>query len=107
MRYDRRKNVRVKVNLPARWEGVLQRHEATVTSISVNGCFLLSAGKVLSKELVRVEIFLPNEAPIYVWAEVVDDAYEIGFAARFTSPSDEANEVRLGKYLEAALNKAK
>lgn len=107
MRYDRRKSIRVKVNLAARWEGVLQRHEATVTSLSLNGCFLLSAGKVLPRELIRVEIFPPNEPAVFFWAEVVDEAYEIGFAVRFTSPSDEENEARLGKYIEAALKKAK
>lgn len=84
MQSDRRKAQRVKVNLPARWEGSLQQGEATVTSLSFNGCFLLSGGKVHAKELLRIEIYLPDEEPLYVWSEVVDHAYEIGFAVRFT-----------------------
>jgi PilZ domain len=94
------------VNLPARWEGVLEQHEATVTSLSVNGCFLLSGGSVESKELLRLEIYLPNDEPVYVWAEVVDQAYEIGFAARFTSPSDDEDQARLLRFINEALRNA-
>jgi len=44
MQRDRRKAQRVKVNLRARWEGETERREASVTSISFKGCFLLSGG---------------------------------------------------------------
>ena len=84
MRRDRRRAERVKVNLPALWEGSLDQGQATVTDLSFSGCFLLSGGKVQAKELLRIEIYLPDEAPLYAWAEVVDHAYEIGFAVRFT-----------------------
>src|SRR5215472_11372755 len=105
MQYDRRKATRVKVNLPARWEGVLEQHEATVTSLSANGCFVLSGGSVKPKELVRLEITLPRAGPVCIWGEVVDHAYEIGFAARFTSLSDDQDHGRLLKYIEGELKK--
>jgi PilZ domain len=106
MQYDRRKANRAKVSLPARWEGVLEQQEATVTSLSVNGCFVLSGGNVKPKELIRLEIILPDGDSVHVWAEVVDEAYEIGFAARFTSPSDDHDQARLLRFIENALNRA-
>ncbi len=89
MTKERRKAPRVKVNFPVRWEGVLLQQSATITSLSENGCFVLSGGKVEPKELIRLEIELPNRSVIYFWSEVVDEAFDIGFAARFTSSSDE------------------
>lgn len=76
------------MNLKARWEGSLTQQEAEVTNLSSNGCFILSGGRVEPKELVRMEIALPDDVPIYAWAEVVDEASEIGFAVRFTSMDD-------------------
>lgn len=102
---DRRQAPRVKVNLPARWEGVLAQREATVTNLSVNGCFVLTGGNVEQKELVRLEINLPDGEPIYVWSEVVDPAEEIGFAVRFTSTSDEEH-ARLEEYINEVLSKS-
>lgn len=97
MRYERRRALRVNVNLPARWEGAIQSSEATVTSLSVTGCFLLSGGKVEPKELLRVEIYFPDEDPLYAWGEVVDHADEIGFAVQFTLI--EEDPARLDAYI--------
>ena len=63
----------------------MTQQDASVTNLSVNGCFLLSGGSVEPKELLRLEITLPDNQQIYPWAEVVEDAGEIGFAVRFTS----------------------
>ncbi|HXM34638.1 MAG TPA: PilZ domain-containing protein, partial [Pyrinomonadaceae bacterium] len=65
MQYDTRQAPRIKVNLPARWEGVLEQREATVTSLSINGCFLLSGGEVRPRELLRIEIDLPDGEPVF------------------------------------------
>lgn len=99
MEKDRRAAPRARVNLPARWEGAVSRETATVTDLSRNGCFVLSGGKVEVKELVWLEIQLPDQDPIHFWAEVVDEASDIGFALRFNSASDGDEEV-LGRFLE-------
>ena len=99
MEKERRAAPRARVNLPARWEGVASRENATVTDISRNGCFVLSGGKVGMKELVWLEINLPDQGAIHFWAEVVYDASEIGFALRFNSSSPE-DEQMLAKFLE-------
>jgi hypothetical protein len=90
---ERRSAPRARVNLPARWEGVLSRENATVTDISRNGCFVLSGGKVELKELVWLEIQLPDRDAIHFWAEVVNAASEIGFALRFNAGSSEDEEM--------------
>jgi hypothetical protein len=65
MRYDTRQAQRIEVRLAARWEGVLEQREATITSLSRNGCFLLSGGEVKPNELLRLEIQLPEHEPVF------------------------------------------
>jgi hypothetical protein len=99
MERDRRAAPRARVKLPARWEGVVSRENATVTDLSRTGCFILSGGKVEVKELVWLEIQLSDNEAVTFWAEVVDEASEIGFALKFNSSSPE-DEAALAKYLE-------
>ena len=96
---ERRSFPRVRVNLPARWEGVLSRETATVTDLSRSGCFLLTGGKVDVKELVWLEIQLTETQVVVFWAEVVNQASEIGFALKFNSSSPD-DEAALAKFLE-------
>jgi PilZ domain len=97
---ERRKSPRVRVNLPARWEGALHQETATITDLSKTGCFILSGGSVQVKELIWVEIQLPQGDPVQFWCEVVDAAYEIGFAIKFNAGSDE-DETRLNNFIES------
>lgn len=99
---ERRRAPRVKVNLPTRWEGVLAQRDGAVTSLSINGCFVLTGGKVESKELIRLEMDLPDGQTIYLWSEVVDEAEDIGFAVRFTSMTDEEEE-QLRRFIRQSL----
>jgi len=100
MEKERRSAPRARVNLPARWEGAMSREKATVTDLSRNGCFVLTGGKVELKELVWLEISLPNQQLVTLWAEVVNEAPEIGFAVRFNAGSPE-DEAALAEYLES------
>ena len=100
---ERRRAQRVEVNLPVHWEGVLEHHEATVTSLSSSGCFVLTGGKVEPKELIRLEMILPDKSLICLWAEVVEEAYDIGFAVRFTTIDDE-DHLRLAAFVLSALS---
>lgn len=99
---ERRLYARVKVNLSARWKGVLTQQDATVVDLSQAGCFMLSGGKVEPNELIRLEITLPNDEPIYPWAEVVEETDGIGFSVLFTSMSDEELD-RLDQFVKQAL----
>ncbi|MFN2514009.1 MAG: PilZ domain-containing protein [Pyrinomonadaceae bacterium] len=60
MNEDRRRAKRFRVNLPARWEGLMAQDEANICDISITGCMVLSGGEVTSGELVRLEIQFPN-----------------------------------------------
>lgn len=105
MTKERRKAPRVNVNFPVRWEGVLLQQSATLTSLSETGCFILTGGKVEPKELIRLEIELPDRSIVYFWSEVVEEALDIGFAARFTSSSDE-DKALLTKVVKEELARA-
>jgi hypothetical protein len=85
---ERRISDRVRVNLNARWEGVLTQREGTVTDISSTGCFILTSAQVKVGELVRLEIETPTEGWIYIWGEVVYLIKEMGFALQFTGTGD-------------------
>jgi hypothetical protein len=104
---EKRKAPRISVNLPARWEGFLFHQEAAVTSLSRTGCFVLTAGKVQENELIWLEISLPNQGPAYLWAEVVDQAYEIGFAVVFNSSSNKDDVQRLDEYIKTVVEKTR
>ena len=99
MEKDRRSAPRARVKLSARWEGVLSRENATVTDLSRSGCFVLTGGKVEEKELVWVEIQLTDKQSVNFWAEVVNEASEIGFALKFNSSSPE-DEAALAEFLD-------
>ena len=99
MEKDRRAAPRARVKLPARWEGVLSRETGTVSDLSRSGCFVLTAGKVEVKELVWLEIQLTDQQKVNFWAEVVNEAPEIGFALKFNSSSPE-DEAALAQFLE-------
>lgn len=96
---DRRKSPRVRVNLPARWEGAMSQGVATVTDLSQNGCFVLTGGTVEVKELIWIEVELPDGEMVPLWGEVVDAAYDIGFALKFNSGTGEG-EARLRRFIE-------
>jgi PilZ domain len=103
---ERRRAKRVDVNIPTRWEGATMQHEGTISSLSQNGCFLLTGGKVEHKELVRVEVRIPNEEPLFLWGEVVEEAFDIGFAVRF-NPFDSDEHKRLIRFIDRKLSEVK
>lgn len=102
MEKERRSAPRARVKLPARWEGVVSRENATITDLSRSGCFVLTGGKVEVKELVWLEIQLTDKQAVNFWAEVVDEASDIGFALKFNSSSPE-DEAALAEFLEKIL----
>lgn len=104
MERERRSAPRVKVNLPARWQGaVSQNNAAAITDVSRSGCFVLTGGDVEVKELIWLEFDLPETHTLGIWAEVVDEASEIGFAVRFNFISEEDRE-QLVRYIDQKLH---
>ena len=85
---ERRTAERVRLNLSARWEGLLAEGRGAVSDLSSTGCFVLSGAQVSSGELIRLQIVFPREVGL-VWGQVVYSVAEIGFALRFRFGSDD------------------
>lgn len=98
---ERRLTRRLRVNIPARWEGARTRLEGTVTDISTAGCFLLTEDiGVEKRERVRIELLLPGGS-ITLWGNVIYKADEIGFGVRFAANLPEAERRRLALLVKA------
>ena len=74
-------------------------NDTKVIPARLHGRKVGTGGKVEVKELVWLEIHLTDQQTINFWAEVVDEATEIGFALKFNSSSPE-DEAALTNYLE-------
>src|SRR5262245_60956517 len=91
---DQRKDGRLRLNLPARWESLLLRGRGTVCDLSGGGCFLLSPGAAKAGELIRLEIDFGDHL-VFAWGDVVYAVEEMGFALRFVfSEENEARALR-------------
>jgi hypothetical protein len=86
---ERRGHGRVRTDLRARWEGVLESREGTVVDLSVGGCFMLTTGAVQPGELLRLDIRLPSGVNLMLWGEVVYVMEEMGFALTFTGAGED------------------
>ncbi|HEX8559228.1 MAG TPA: PilZ domain-containing protein [Pyrinomonadaceae bacterium] len=99
--WERRRAERYRVNLSARWEGRWASRAATVTDLSVYGCFVLTDDLVDRGETVRLELSLPRGGDITLWGAVVYQAPEIGFALNFEEFKDEDDRRKLEWLLRA------
>lgn len=90
---ERRTSDRLRVDLKARWEGLITQGRGSVCDLSSTGCFVLSGGEINQGELVRLEIYFTRD--IYsLFGEVVYTVAEIGFAVRFAyAGADEKREL--------------
>ena len=90
---ERRTAERIRINLKARWEGLLSQGRGTICDLSPTGCFVLTGGEVTTGELVRLELHLPSRIDL-VWGQVVYAVAEMGFALRFAfGEEDEMREL--------------
>jgi hypothetical protein len=101
---DRRESERVWINVTARWHGLLNTREGSISDISKTGCFLLTGGAVSPGELISIEINVAQLPRLQLWGKVVDHVPDMGFALRFTDMSitDETLLSRLIEYGQSA-----
>jgi hypothetical protein len=88
---DRRTAERIRIDLRARWEGLITQGRGAICDLSSAGCFVLSGGEVKAGELVRLEIHFPGRIHL-AWGEVVYAIAEMGFALRFAFSNDDEKE---------------
>ena len=86
---ERRRNVRQKVLLEARWESLSKRHEARVDDISVSGCFVNTYGQVEVGESIELKILRPSGAWLALHGHVVTYQHGVGFGLAFSELSEE------------------
>lgn len=102
---ERRISPRAKVNLKVTWEGLATILNGEIVDLSTTGCFVLTDDKVVTGELIRLEIHQPKGGQLYLWAEVVYQMAEIGFGVRFTGGEDSEMQ-RLEWLVKAELHEA-
>jgi hypothetical protein len=97
---ERRKASRLRTNINVRWETLKTQGRGTVCDLSSTGCFVLSGGEVVPRELTRMDLSLPDEVMTF-WAQVVYGVHEMGFAVRFVFGS-EAEKESLARVIQTA-----
>jgi hypothetical protein len=105
--WERRRAGRIKVNFAARWEGSRAALDATVTDLSMYGCFVLTDDLVKRGETVKLEMTLPRGGRVTLWGRVVYQAEEIGFALDFERFEHEEDRRRLEWLIRAEAHKSK
>ena len=86
---ERRRHERINIYLKTRWEGLLGRHEGTLSDISAGGCFIISESSTTLRELIRLEIELHTGEWVKVWGEVTNQFEGVGFGVRYTEVDEE------------------
>jgi hypothetical protein len=100
---ERRESQRYEVSLRARWGGgEWAGREGVVTSLSADGCFVMSEGAVAEGELVQVQVELPGGESLPLWGSVIHRVEGEGFAIRFSHFSQGGARERLKALLRDA-----
>jgi hypothetical protein len=86
---ERRTDVRVPLNLSARYDGLSGAHEARVEDLGMGGCFVNTRGLVNVGEVITVEIKLPTGEWLQLRGEVISHQPGIGFGIVFSFLTDE------------------
>jgi hypothetical protein len=79
---ERRGAPRLTVELSVNWETLKSQGRGQVSDLSATGCFVLSGGDILSRELIRLQITSPQRVAT-LWGQIVYVAQEMGFAVHF------------------------
>jgi PilZ domain len=91
---NRRRDKRVAINLPAKWDGMSGgHHETKVEDMSMGGCFINTRGRVDPGELVNLEIKLPSGQWLQLRGEVTSCQPGIGFGLVFTFLTEEEQDL--------------
>jgi len=88
---ERRKATRLRTNISVRWETLKTQGRGAVCDLSSSGCFVLTGGEVVPRELTRMDLSLPDQVMTF-WGNVVYEVSEMGFAVRFVFGSEADKE---------------
>ena len=86
---DRRKDERIPMSLPVRWETPSGVHRGVVLNGSTGGCFVGTRGEDPGDEPLRLELQMPDGGRLHLWGEVAYYLPTMGFGLQFVdSPGD-------------------
>jgi len=86
---ERRSDLRLSLNLPARYDGLSGAHEARVEDISLGGCFINTHGQISIGEIISVGIKMPSGEWLQLRGEVTSHQPGIGFGMIFSFLTDD------------------
>lgn len=84
MTKERRRDKRVSINLPVKWNGFTGHYEARIEDLSLGGCFVTTIGRADVGEVVSLEIGLPSGEWLPLRGEVVSYQQGIGYGVLFS-----------------------
>lgn len=80
---ERRSVNRYQVEVDVEWQTAGERQPGSLSDVSLDGCFVLSAGDVVDGEPVKIFIPLSDGMKVEFSGRVTNHVLEIGFGARF------------------------
>ena len=80
---ERRTSNRYSIELDIEWEGAAGRIPATISDVSIEGCFVLSSGDINDGDTVKLFVPLADGMKVQFEGKVANHVYEIGFGVRF------------------------
>ena len=84
---ERRSVNRYQVEVEVEWQTTGDRQPGSLSDVSLDGCFVLSAGDVVDGEPVRIFIPLADGMKVEFTGRITNHVVEIGFGARFNKIS--------------------
>ena len=93
MTEERRSEKRVRLILPARYDGLSGAQPAQLDDLSVGGCFVNTRGQVNPGEVISIEIKMPSGEWLQLRGEITSCQPGIGFGMVFTFLTDEEERV--------------
>jgi hypothetical protein len=102
MMNDRRQHPRIETALDVRWDGISGSHQAKISNISINGCFIETAGQARTGELISFTIPLPTGSTLMLKGRVMYQRPSQGFGVLF-EPLSELQHEQLSMMVDLAL----
>jgi hypothetical protein len=85
---ERRKDERIQMSLPVRWETLSGVHNGVLLNGSAGGCFVQTLGEDPGDEPLRLEIQMPGGGRLHLWGEVTYYLPTMGFGLQFVGSPD-------------------
>lgn len=80
---QRRASDRYTIELDIDWEGIAGRLPGSISDVSLDGCFVLSAGDTNDGDTVKLFVPLADGIKVQFEGKVANHVYDIGFGVRF------------------------